>query len=108
MKKIFWLFLGFVSTLSIMTGCDDTESYAELRDKENLPMVQNVELTFVAKDVSGEKNGEILEKFNPDSPVNLQDAEFEFFLKTTANTFDNTDCDNMIPAYWKKSASTAQ
>ncbi len=48
------------------------------------------------------------ENFNPDSPVNLQDAEFEFYLKTTANTFDNTDCDNMIPAYWKKSASTAQ
>ena len=38
----------------------------ELRDKENLPMVTNVELTFVAKDVSGEKDGEILEKFNVD------------------------------------------
>ena len=38
----------------------------ELRDKENLPMVTDVELTFVAKDVSGEKQGEILEKFNVD------------------------------------------
>ena len=38
----------------------------ELRDKENLPMVQNVELTFTAKDVSGEKDGDILEKFNVD------------------------------------------
>lgn len=36
----------------------------ELRDKENLPMVDDVELTFVAKDVSGEKEGVILEKFN--------------------------------------------
>lgn len=36
----------------------------ELRDKENLPMVDDVELTFVAKDVSGEKDGVILEKFN--------------------------------------------
>ncbi len=36
----------------------------ELRDKENLPLVEDVELTFVAKDVSGEKEGVILEKFN--------------------------------------------
>ena len=47
------------------------------------------------------------EKFNPDSPVNLSGAEFEFYLKTTADTFDN-DALNMIAAFWKKSASTAQ
>ena len=47
------------------------------------------------------------EKFNPDSPVDLSGAEFEFYLKTTANTFDN-DALNMIAAFWKKSSSTAQ
>ena len=47
------------------------------------------------------------EKFNPDSPVDLSGAEFEFYLKTTANTFDS-DALNMVAAFWKKSASTAQ
>ena len=46
-------------------------------------------------------------KFNPDSPVDLSGAEFEFYLKTTANTFDN-DAHNMVAAFWKKSASVAQ
>ncbi len=36
----------------------------ELRDKENLPMNVDVTLNFTAKDVSGEKDGEILEGFN--------------------------------------------
>ena len=46
-------------------------------------------------------------KFNPDSPVDLSGAEFEFYLKTTANTFDN-DAHNMVAAFWKKAASVAQ
>lgn len=36
----------------------------ELRDKENLPLNEDVTLTFTAKDVSGEKEGELLEGFN--------------------------------------------
>lgn len=36
----------------------------ELRDKENLPMNVDVTLNFTAKDVAGEKDGVILEKFN--------------------------------------------
>lgn len=36
----------------------------ELRDKENLPMNIDVTLNFVAKDVAGEKEGVVLEKFN--------------------------------------------
>ena len=47
------------------------------------------------------------ERFNPQSPVDLSGAEFEFYLKTTANTFDN-DAINMVAAFWKKSASIAQ
>lgn len=36
----------------------------ELRDKENLPLNEDITLTFTAKDVSGEKEGELLEGFN--------------------------------------------
>ncbi len=49
------------------------------------------------------------EALNPDSPVNLRGAEFETYLKTTANTTDNENSINMYMAFWAtKSASQAQ
>ena len=49
------------------------------------------------------------EALNPDSPVNLRGAEFETYLKTTANTTDNENSINMYMAFWAtKSANQAQ
>ncbi len=44
------------------------------------------------------------ENLNPDCPVDLSGAEFEFYLKTTAYTKDNP-AHNMIGAFWKKTTS---
>ena len=41
---------------------------------------------------------------NPDCPVDLSGAEFEFYLKTTAYTKDNP-AHNMIDAFWKLTTS---
>ena len=41
---------------------------------------------------------------NPDCPVDLSGAEFEFYLKTTAYTKDNP-AHNMIGAFWKLTTS---
>ena len=49
------------------------------------------------------------EALNPNSPVNLRCAEFETYLRTTANTTDNENSINMNIAYWyTKSATIAQ
>lgn len=49
------------------------------------------------------------EALNPDSPVNLRCAEFETYLRTTANTTDNENAINMYMAYWyTKSKTQAQ
>ena len=49
------------------------------------------------------------EALNPDSPVNLRCAEFETYLRTTANTTDNENSINMYMAYWyTKSKTQAQ
>ena len=44
------------------------------------------------------------ENLNPDCPVDLSGAEFEFYLKTTAYTKDNP-AHNMIGAFWKLTTS---
>ncbi len=44
------------------------------------------------------------ENLNPDCPVDLSGAEFEFYLKTTAYTKDNS-AHNMIGAFWKLTTS---
>ena len=41
---------------------------------------------------------------NPDCPVDLSSAEFEFYLKTTAYTKDNP-AHNMVGAFWKLTTS---
>ena len=41
---------------------------------------------------------------NPDCPVDLSEAEFEFYLKTTAYTKDNP-AHNMVGAFWKLTTS---
>ena len=41
---------------------------------------------------------------NPDCPVDLSQAEFEFYLKTTAYTKDNP-AHNMVGAFWKLTTS---
>jgi hypothetical protein len=41
---------------------------------------------------------------NPDCPVDLSGAEFEFYLKTTAYTKDNP-AHNMVGAFWKLTTS---
>ena len=44
------------------------------------------------------------ENLNPDCPVDLSGAEYEFYLNTTAYTKDNP-AHNMIGAFWKKTTS---
>ncbi|MBO5920459.1 MAG: DUF4876 domain-containing protein [Bacteroidales bacterium] len=43
-------------------------------------------------------------ELNPDCPVDLSQAEFEFYLKTTAYTKDNP-AHNMVGAFWKLTTS---
>lgn len=45
-----------------------------------------------------------VENLNPDCPVDLSEAEFEFYIKTTAYTKDNP-AHNMVGAFWKLTTS---
>lgn len=71
----------------------------ELRDKENLPLNQDITLNFIAKDVSGEKEGEVLEGFND---ANL----FEYDTTYTVNNLAKPTSAKSTAKYLYDKAST--